>query len=59
MNRHYIASEGFLFFNGDIFVKELWLGDWDNLDNWPLITEEQANQIMAEQEEKILEEIGF
>ena len=54
MNRHYVAEEGFMFSNGTIFVKELWLGSEDSLDNWPLVTEEQAKQIMAEEEAKAM-----
>ena len=41
-NKHLIASAGMMLTNGDIYVTEVWLGDWDSPDNWREVTEEEA-----------------
>lgn len=46
-----IASEGMMLTNGEIFGKEVFLGTGDSADNWHEITEAEAQEIMAEQED--------
>ena len=47
-DRHYVAKEGMVFTNGSVFVKELWLGTGDTLDNWEEITDAEAKKIQDE-----------
>lgn len=46
-----IASDGMMLTNGEVFGKEVFLGTGDSADNWHEITEAEAQEIMAEQEE--------
>lgn len=52
-NRHLTASEGMVLTNGDVYVVEVWLGDWDNAENWWEITKEEAT---ARQDARMAEE---
>ena len=47
-DRHYVAKEGMVFTKGSVFVKELWLGTGDTLDNWEEITDAEAKKIQDE-----------
>lgn len=51
-DRHYIAKEGMVFTNGSVFVKEMWLGTGDTLDNWEQITETEAKKRQDEMDAK-------
>lgn len=46
-----IASDGMMLTNGEVFGKEVFLGTGDSADNWHEITEVEAQEIMAEQED--------
>lgn len=46
--RKIIAPEGMVFVSGDSFLKEVHLGEWDNEDNYPIITLDEALKIEAE-----------
>lgn len=48
-NRHLIAAEGMMLTNGDVYVTEVWLGDWDSADNWHEITKEDATALQEAQ----------
>lgn len=43
-NRQLIASEGMVLTNGEVYVAEVWLGDWDSAENWREITQEEATR---------------
>ena len=45
------ASKGMVLYNGKGFGSRIRLGDWDSPDNWWEITEEEAAEIRAKQEE--------
>lgn len=45
------ASEGMVLYNGKEFGSRIRLGDWDSPDNWWEITDEEAAEIRAKQEE--------
>lgn len=45
------ADEGFYLTNGDTFAKVVYLGKNDSADNWHEITEEEKEQVEAEQTE--------
>lgn len=51
-NWHYIANEGYYFKKDDVFSKELYMGKFDSIDNWALVTEEEK---IAYEEEKAKE----
>lgn len=55
-NWHYIADSGYYFKKGDTVTGELYLGKFDSIDNWELITEEEKKLFDAEQEIKRLKE---
>ena len=48
-NRHLTAAEGMVLTNGDVFVVEVWLGDWDSAENWREITKEEADALQIEE----------
>lgn len=43
------AAEGMTLTNGEVFGKEIYLGCNDTADNWREITDEEAEQIQAEE----------
>lgn len=43
-----IAPEGMVFVSGESFLSEIFLGEWDSEDNYPLITLDEALRIEAE-----------
>lgn len=53
-NRRHVAKDGMLFTNDTVFAKELWLGDWDSIESWNEITEEEAAAIQKEKEQEAL-----
>lgn len=46
------ASDGFTLTNGEAFGKEIYLGCNDSADNWHEITDEEAERLQAEAEER-------
>ena len=40
------AKEGMMLTNGEIYAKEIDLGDWDSESNYHEITEDEYNKIM-------------
>lgn len=50
-----IAPEGMVFVSGESFLSEIFLGEWDSEDNYPLISLEEALKIEAEREAEIQE----
>lgn len=50
------ASDGMVLTNGEAYGKEIYLGKNDSPDNWYEITEEEYNQILKEEEERIAAE---
>ena len=48
--RHLTASPGMVLTNGDIYVTDVWLGDWDSPDNWREITKEEATALSSDEE---------
>lgn len=50
------ADEGFVLTNGEVYSKEIYLGKNDSPINWWEITEYEYEQILKEEEEKILKE---
>ena len=49
------ASKGKVLTNGEVYSKEIYLGVNDSADNWHEITEDEYNNILAEQEADIEE----
>lgn len=47
--RKLTAAEGMTLTNGDTCGKEVYLGKNDTTDNWREITDEEAEQLLAEQ----------
>ena len=45
-----IASDGMILTNGETYGTEVYLGTGDKAENWHEITEEEYNEILAEQE---------
>lgn len=45
MNNHYKAPDGYRYEKDCITTDELWLGINDSIENWTLITEEEARWI--------------
>ena len=45
------ASEGMTLYNGEVMGKVIFLGSGDSADNWWEITDEEAEEIRAKQEE--------
>ena len=45
MSNHYKAPEGYRYEKDCITTDELWLGINDSIENWTLITEEEALKI--------------
>ena len=46
--RHLSASKGMVLTNGELYVVEVWLGNWDSPDNWWEITLEEAKERQLE-----------
>ena len=46
-----IARDGYIYTNGNTYAYIVRLGVNDSADNWHEITEEEYNEILAEQEE--------
>ena len=54
--RHLIATEGMVLTNGEHYATEMWLGDWDDPDNWREIPREEyeaAQEALAMETEQI------
>ena len=52
------ASQGHTLTNGEVYGKEIYLGKFDSPENWHEITDEEYAAILAEEEQKMKEEIG-
>lgn len=50
--RKLVAAEGHTLFDGETLSKEIYLGSLDRPDNWREITDDEAEIIRKEQEEK-------
>lgn len=55
-NWHYIANEGYYFKKDDVITSDLYMGKFDTINSWTLITEEEKLQYEDEQKQKELEE---
>ena len=56
MNNHYKAPDGYRYEKDCITTDELWLGINDSIENWTLITEEEALWIEESERAKTNEE---
>lgn len=56
MNNHYKAPDGYRYEKDCITTDELWLGINDSIENWTLITEEEARWIEESERAKANEE---
>ena len=56
MNNHYKAPDGYRYEKDCITTDELWLGINDSIENWTLITEEEARWIEESERAKTNEE---
>ena len=56
-NWHYIADSGYYFKKDDVITSDLYLGKFDSIDNWTMITEEEKKKFDEEQEAKKEEEM--
>ena len=45
-----IADEGMMLTDGEIFAKSVELGDWDKVENYREITEDEYNELQAKLE---------
>lgn len=52
-----IASEGMILTNGEVYGREIYLGCNDSAENWHEITSEEYENILAEKEAEINEDI--
>ena len=53
------ADEGHVLTNGEIYATQIYLGIYDNLNNWQEISENEIPEIIEEpQEEENLEELA-
>ena len=53
------ADEGYVLTNGEIYATQIYLGIYDNLNNWQEISENEIPEIIEEpQEEENLEELA-
>lgn len=50
MNNHYKTPDGYRYERYGITTDELWLGIDDSIENWRLITEEEALKIEEKQD---------
>jgi hypothetical protein len=55
-NWHYKADEGFYFKKDDVITRDIYLGKFDSIENWTVITEEEKVQF-EEEKQKELEEL--
>ena len=49
-NWHYTADAGYYFKKGDCVTQDIYLGKYDRIENWSLITEAEKQVFDAEQE---------
>lgn len=49
-----IAPEGMVFVSGESFLSEVFLGEWDSEENYPLISMEECLRIESEREAEML-----
>ena len=59
-NWHYKANEGYYFKREDSFSTEIYLGKFDSIDKWEIVTEEEKiayETVKAEEEAKASEEV--
>ena len=54
MRNYYKAEAGYKYCKNGIVTDELWLGINDSIDNWKLVTDEEARLIEEEQEKEAL-----
>jgi len=52
-----IASEGMMLTNGETYGREIYLGCNDSAENWHEITSEEYENILAEKEAELNEDI--
>ena len=50
MGEKITAKEGYVFVCGDAFVTTIYLGENDSIDNYPEITTEERDTILAQRE---------
>ena len=50
MGEKITAKEGYVFVCGDAFVTTIYLGENDSIDNYPEITTEERDAILAQRE---------
>lgn len=55
-NWHFVADNGYYFKKDDCITSNLYLGKFDSIENWTIITEEEKIAFEKELEEKTLEE---
>ena len=53
-NNHYKAEAGYKYHRNGIVTDELWLGINDSIDNWQVISDEEARRIEEEHEKEAL-----
>ena len=51
------ASEGMILTNGEVYGREIYLGCNDSAENWHEITSEEYENILAEKEAELNEDI--
>lgn len=51
-NWHYKANSGYYFKKDDVITDDLFLGKFDSIDNWTVITEEEKTAFEEEQKKK-------
>lgn len=55
-NWHYKANKGFFFKKDDVITVDIYLGKFDSIENWTVITEEEKVQF-EEEKQRELEEL--
>lgn len=52
-NWHYIANGGYYFKKDDVITSDLYMGKFDTIDSWTLITEEEKLQFEEEKQKEL------
>lgn len=51
-NWHYVTNEGYYFKKEDVITNDLYLGSYDSINNWDIITETEKQGIEKGKEEE-------
>ena len=55
-NWHYVTDEGYYFNRDEVFATELYMGKFDSIENWTVVSEEEKARLEEEIKAKHEEE---